>query len=542
MGDASIVLKGNVIFDGTGREPFSGAVIVEGNKVAAIVEEQEADAYIGVHTKILDLKDKLIMPGLNDCHTHMSQGAFLEDEDFCFSCVDAESKDEVLRKLKNFAAAHPDNEWVIGHTLVNYNWEDNALPTRHEIDEVLPNRPVVLQLEDLHSVVTNTCAIEKAGFTDETPNPPDGVIEKDENGNMTGVFINGAGFAFLEAIYNVDDNLYLDIYRKFTKKLNKLGVTTASLVHPFGVYKDPIKFYEQLEQEGSLTTRVCFYPNLADYDKKTYDALYQKYDGEKIRLRGLKQLIDGVTSNHTAYMLEPYTNDLESCGCTALNLDVFKEQMMKVIADNRAVRIHTIGDKALRTALDYFEEAKEKYGDQKLRHVQEHIECAHPDDIERFGQLGVSCGIMPIHMLLDFGNNDKQDNIGLERCKFSWPMRTLLDTGAIIGIGSDFPAGEIDPMKTIYGSVTRKGVNGHPETGWFPEQKISLAETLKAYTYGSAYVEGCEEDFGTLEPGKFADIIILDRNPFEIDVKDILNTQVEITIFDGKIVYEKQRN
>ena len=536
---ASIILKGNAVFDGTGKEPFAGAVVIEGNRIAAVVDDEEYEDYINEDTKVIECGEKLIMPGFNDSHTHMSSGAFYEDEDFCFSVLSSKSKEEAILMAKEFAEKHPDNEWIFGFQLNNLLWDDTTLPTRYDIDAIISDRPVVLQLADMHTIIANTCAVEKAGYTDDTPDPEDGILEKDENGVLTGRFFDGGTFAFSEEIFNADEKVFLDVYRKFSQKLSKLGITTVSLVSPYGVSKDPVKIYEMMEEEGSLTTRICLYPNLGEYEKESYDALYEKHHDGKIRLRGLKQLIDGVTAVFTAYLLEPYTNDPETCGATSLELDVFHEQLMKAIADGRAVRVHTIGDKAIRVTLDYFEEAKEKYGDQKLRHVQEHLENVHPDDMNRFAKIGISCGMQPVAMIFDLEGNDKEKAIGYERCKHAWPLRELMDTGMIVSLGSDFPCFEIEPMHEIYAAITRQTFDGKPEGGWFPEQRITLSEALKAYTWGSAYVEGCEEDFGTLEEGKLADVIVLDRNLFAVEPADMIDAEVDLTIFDGQIVYEK---
>lgn len=539
MSSASIVLKGNAIFDGTGSQPFAGAVVIEGNRIKTVVKGDAADAYIGPDTKVIACGDKLIMPGFNDCHTHMSSGAFLEDADFGLNVLEAASKEDAIRMIREFADAHPDNEWVIGYMMNNLAWEDQTLPTRYDIDAVISDRPVAFQLADMHTIIANTRAIEKIGYTNDTPDPDDGILERDEKGVLNGRFFDGASFIFTETIYHVDDEVYMNVYRRFFQKLSSLGITAASLVSPFGVSKDPVQVYEKMESEGTLNTRICLYPNLADYDKDRYDALYARHHDGKIRLRGLKQLIDGVTSVHTAYLLEPYTNKPDTCGTTSVDMDVFHEQMMNAVADGRALRIHTIGDRAIRVVLDYFEEAREKYGQQGLRHVQEHIENVHPDDLGRFAELGVACGMQPLHMLFDLEGNDKERAIGHERCKHAWPMRELLDAGTVIGLGSDFPVVEIDPLHEVYGAVTRQTFSGKPEGGWFPEQRITLAEALKAYTWGSAYVEGCEEDFGTLEEGKLADVIVLDRNLFDVEPVDIIDGKVELTISDGRIVFER---
>lgn len=547
MATATMIIRGNAIFDGTGSEPFQGAVVLNGNRILAVVHGDDVDGYLTPETKVIDAGDKLVMPGLNDGHTHLTQGAFLEDLDFSFSLLPAQSKEEALQMVKDYGESHPDNEWVFGFMMNNLIWPDQTLPTKEDLDKVIDNRPVVMQMADMHTVIANSYAINLRGITPDTPNPDDGVIEKDENGELTGRFYDGASFILMEPIFDPSDEVYDQVYSNIFHKMKTLGLTSASLVSPFGCAKDPIPYFEKLDAEGKLTSRVMIYPNIAEYEKESFAALQAKYHDGKLRVRGLKQLIDGVTSVFTAYLLDPYTNDPSTCGCTSVDMVEFRKQALNAIKDGVALRIHTIGDRAVREMLDIFEEGKRLYGDQGLRHVQEHLETVQPEDQKRFAELGVSGCMQPWHMLFDLeggdkGNGmygDKEAAVGSERAKFSWPMRSLIDQGMVLSLGSDFPVVGLEPMNEIYGAVTRQTFSGLPEGGWYPEQRITMAEALKAYTYGSAYVEGVEDDLGTLAEGKLADIVILDRNLFTIaDPKEILDTKVVTTIFDGEVIYE----
>ena len=536
---ASLIIKGNAIFDGTGSNPFAGAVVIEGNRIKAIVKDGNTAEFEGPETKVLEYQDKLILPGFNDCHTHITSGAFLDDENFCINVLEAPSREAAVSMLKEYGNAHPDNEWVFGIMMNNLAWEDQTLPDRYDLDAAIPDRPAAFQLADMHTMIANTLAMEKAGYTNDTPSPDDGIVEKDENGVLTGRFFDGGSFRLSGAIYEGDDEMYLQVYRRFFKKLSALGITATGLVSPYGVDVDPIRLFEIMEEEGSLTTRICFYPNLGDYDKDSYDALYAKHHDGKLRLKGLKQLLDGVTSVFTAFLLEPYTNDPTTCGTTSVEPQVFHDQLMKAVADGRNVRVHTIGDGAIRMALDYFQEAEEKYGKQNLRHVMEHLENVDPADMGRFAELGISAGMQPVAMLFDLEGDDKEAAIGYERCKHAWPLRELLDTGMVMGLGSDYPCFELDPMHEVYAAIERRTFSGKPQGGWFPEQKITLNEALKAYGWGAAYVVDSEDDFGTLEEGMLADLVVMDRDLFKVDPIDIIDAQVELTVFDGEIVYQK---
>ncbi|MDD3402043.1 MAG: amidohydrolase [Hespellia sp.] len=548
MKEASIIMKGNAIFDGTGKEPFQGSIVIRDNRIIAVLKDQSPEAYTGPDTKVLEYGNQLIMPGFNDGHTHITQGCFFEDEDFSVNVLSADSKEEAIQMAKDFAESHPENEWVYGYMVNNLIWADQTLPTCHDIDRVIADRPVVLQMADMHTVIANSCALRKGNITRDSQSPEDGIIEKDEKGELTGRLFDGAAFQLLDWIFSPERDVYLSVYRKFFEKIKRLGITSASLVAPFAVHDDPIPYFEELEKEGKLTARIMIYPNISEYEKETFAALRAKYQDGRIRVQGLKQLLDGVTGVHTAYLLEPYTNQPDTCGACSVDLEEFRVQALEAIKDGVPLRVHTIGDRAVREMLDIFEEGEKLYGRQGLRHVQEHLETVDPADMNRFAELGITCCMQPWHMLFDLeggdkGNDlygDKEAAVGKERAKHSWPMRELLDAGTVLSLGSDYPVVGIEPLNEIYGAITRQTFDGKPEGGWYPEQRITMAEALKAYTWGSAYCEGCEEDFGTLAEGKLADIIVLDKNLFEVEPKEILDTKVVLTMLDGNIIYEKQ--
>lgn len=543
---ASIIIKGERIFDGTGTLPFAGEIAIKDHHILAVAKEGTTlKEYIGPETKIIDAKERLVMPGLNDAHTHLTNGSFLEDPDFCFNLLSASSKEEAISMAKKFADTHPQNPYIFGYMMNNLLWEDQTLPSKEDIDKTISDRPVILQMADLHTIIVNSYAIEHSAITKDTPSPADGLIEKDANGELTGRFYDGACFTFTGPVFDPEETVYYDIYEKFFKRMNSLGITTASLVSPYGISKDPMPIFREMEKQGKLTTRIIAYPNIAEYEKERFVKLQEEYKDGKLRVKGLKQLVDGVTGVFTAYLLEPYTNNPSTCGTTSVDMNEFREQALNAIKDGVALRIHTIGDRAVREVLDIFEEGQTLYGKQNLRHVQEHLETVHPNDIKRFSKLGICCCMQPMHMLFDLESGEKENGlygdkeaaVGKERAKYSWPIRSLLDSGAMLALGSDFPVVGIEPFAEIYGAITRQTFDARPEDGWIKEQRITLAEALKAYTYGSAYIEACEDDLGTLEIGKLADIVILDRDLFAIEPKEILETKVYMTIMDGEIVY-----
>jgi predicted amidohydrolase YtcJ len=539
---ANLVLKSDAVFTGDGSQPFAGGVAIADGKVVACGDDAAIEPFVGPETEVREYGDKLIMPGFNDSHTHFPQGALMADTDFCINVGATDSLDDCLQKMREYADAHPDNEWVYGMGVLQFLWDDPTMPTAAQIDAVIPDRPVALTQVDMHTWSANTMAMEKAGITRDTPDPFGGEILRDAEGNPTGVFSNTAGDFFAKPIFHPEWEQLKSSYRKAFETTKSLGLTTISCVYPEGVYyDDPYEVFAELDRDGELPFRLPFYTALMGDDIiDRIRSLQGKYNvpGSKVTCNGFKILIDGVCSDHTAWMAYPYANDASTNGQPAMDLDQVRKNAFEAIEEGYPVRIHTIGDRAVNWALDMHEEARRLYGDKALRHVQEHLETVQPDDLPRFAELGIVGCMQPMHMLLDLEYRAKDEAVGPERLPYCWPFRSLLDAGATIALSTDFPVVELDPLHEVYAAVTRQLFDGTPEAGWVPEQRITLAEALKAYTYGSAYCEGMEDEVGTLEPGKAADVIVLSKNLFEVEPAEYLDTKVKLTVFDGNVVYE----
>lgn len=546
MATAELVLKSNAVFTGEVSEPFAGGVAIADDKIVACGDEEALAPFIGPDTEVREFGDRLIMPGFNDSHTHFTQGALVDDPDFCVHIGGTDTLDEALAALKTWADAHPDNEWVYGNEVIQFNWETPLMPTAAQIDAVISNRPVVLSQVDMHTFSVNTAALRRAGITRDTPDPYGGEILRDESGEPTGVLSNTATDIFTALLFHPEWEDMKTSYRKGFEKAKRLGLTTVCVVFPEGVsYDDPFAVFHEFEQDGELPFRMPYYTQLAGGE---HEDLIQKIErmqaeynkpGSLITCNGFKILIDGVCSDHTAWMAWPYANDATTNGMPAMDLTQVRADLLRACEAGYPVRIHTIGDAAVHWALDAFDEAKRRYGDKGLRHVQEHVETIQPDDLKRFAEIGVVACMQPMHMILDLEFRSKDDAVGPERLPYCWPIRSLLDAGAHVALSTDFPVVELDPLHEVYAAVTRQLFDGTPEEGWVPDQRIALAETLSAYTAGSAYCEGMEDEVGTLEPGKAADVIVLSKNLFAVEPAEILNTEVDLTVFNGKVVYER---
>ncbi len=538
---AELVLKSDAVFTGDGLSPFKGGVAIADGKIVACGDDLHLAPFIGPDTDVREFGDRLIMPGIIDSHTHFAQGAMTTDPDFCVNLIDCTSFEQVMERIQAFAESHPDNEWLVGVQAIQFQWEVPEMPSAKMIDAYISDRPVFLSQVDMHTFSANTCAIEKVGVTRDTPDPVGGKILKDENGDPTGVFSNNAGALFMDEVYNPPLERARESFAKTAQRAVSYGITSVGAVNPtFVSLEDPYRVFADMNRAGEFPLRVFMYTDLFEVETMTLDEIRAKYDfpDTTIEWNGFKQFIDGVCSDHTAWMLDDYSNAPGNAGEPAEDPERVRAAVLRACEWGVLTRIHAIGDRSVRYVLDCFEEAERLYGKQGLRHCMEHDETVQPEDLPRFAQLGISACMQPWHMLLDMGDLAKDDAVGSERAALSWPIRSLMASGANVSLGSDFPVVGIEPMEEVYGAVYRMLEDGSNPEGWFPEERITMAEALRAYTYGSAYAMGVEDRLGTLAVGKEADVCVLSRNLFECEPAEVLDTVSELTVSGGKIVYE----
>lgn len=538
---AELVLKSDAVFTGDGLSPFKGGVAIADGKIVACGDDLHLAPFIGPDTDVREFGDRLIMPGIIDSHTHFAQGAMTTDPDFCVNLIDCTSFEQVMERIQAFAESHPDNEWLVGVQAIQFQWEVPEMPSAKMIDAYISDRPVFLSQVDMHTFSANTCAIEKVGVTRDTPDPVGGKILKDENGDPTGVFSNNAGALFMDEVYNPPLERARESFAKTAQRAVSYGITSVGAVNPtFVSLEDPYRVFADMNRAGEFPLRVFMYTDLFEVETMTLDEIRAKYDfpDTTIEWNGFKQFIDGVCSDHTAWMLDDYSNAPGNAGEPAEDPERVRAAVLRACEWGVLTRIHAIGDRSVRYVLDCFEEAERLYGKQGLRHCMEHDETVQPEDLPRFAQLGISACMQPWHMLLDMGDLAKDDAVGPERAALSWPIRSLMASGANVSLGSDFPVVGIEPMEEVYGAVYRMLEDGSNPEGWFPEERITMAEALRAYTYGSAYAMGVEDRLGTLAVGKEADVCVLSRNLFECEPAEVLDTVSELTVSGGKIVYE----
>ncbi|MFY0804837.1 amidohydrolase [Peribacillus frigoritolerans] len=534
---ADIVLSSDAIFTGLTHEPMSGAIAILGNKILSVGSKAEIEPFIGSGTKVFNYGNQLIMPGFHDFHLHIMFSALSLTS---INLFEARSAQEVAAKVLEFSKECPGEEWIIGMQWDAGYWHDKQEPHYKILDAVIPDRPVVLFHAEGHYTWVNSKAMELAGVTEEIRDPDFGRYERDKNGLLTGILYEDAQQIVLKEALRLTQNKKETILKEFLRLLSQYGITSVNdLFAPIDDFLQDYDLFEKLDKQGELSTRFHITPEL-DGNLDKAQILRNKYESKKLQFSGLKQFVDGTVTGHTAYFLKPYSDQVDICGHPALDPEVLIDRVVKADELGFRIRFHAIGDAAIRLALDAFEEAVRKNGKRDSRHTIEHIEVIDSDDIERFSKLGVIASMQPDHMAAS-SREVYSSIIGPERGKNVFLTKSLLNTGASLALGTDFPVSiSLNPMRQIYTAITRVDSSGDSQNTWHPEQKLTLAEALQAYTYGSAY--GCfrEHELGTIEEGKLADLVVLDRNLFDIPESEVLKTKVELTINDGKVVYKSE--
>jgi predicted amidohydrolase YtcJ len=378
-----------------------------------------------------------------------------------------------------------------------------------------------------------------AGITRD--NPPAGGIERDESGEATGFLHEGASGLVTRRAFSFSPEREAEILRTFMEGAAAYGITSVNDVMPyFHGNMGSVPAYGALDAKGGLTVRIHAAPNLfGDLDEVL--VWQKKYSSDKLRVNMVKQFLDGVSTTHTALVLEDYADAPGNRGGSPLRIERVAKAVSEAHRRGLSVKLHSCGDASLRLALDCYENAIKLHGKGGARHAVEHCEMASEQDIPRFGALGVIPSVQPEHLALTqrFAENPYHRTLGKERADKTWPFRSLLESAGVLAIGSDCPVVDSNPFLEIYRAVTRLHNDGEPAGGWNPTQKLTLSEILKCYTWGSAYGASRETEIGTLAPGRFADIAILDRNPFAADASELIDGKVDITVMDGRVIYER---
>lgn len=540
MNKADIVIKSNAVFTACGDETFKGGVAIKGNRILDVMEGDEIDQYIGEETEIYDFEDKLLMPGLMDAHDHLWWGA-VADSKHVVNLTSSSSEEEAVAMIKKYAEEHPEEPRIRGFGWFPANWNDAPLPKKKSLDKAVPDRPAYMNCADAHTCWLNSLALEEAGYTPDMKLEA-GSVGVDENGEMNGLIFEPDAMAYAwRWFYDFPDDQIEEIMGNFMSGLAKMGVTSLcemSADEYDEFFHHRYQIFKKMADTGKFTSRVHAYTAfMRKTDFKLTKAWQEEFNSPVFAICGVKGFLDGVTSTYTGLLLEPYTDRPDTIG-VGVPLDDQKSLNASVIAANAAglpVRIHCIAEGSVRMALDAYEASLKANGQHGLVNSIEHIETMHPEDIPRFAELNVVASMQGEHLPLEM--NEKIVRMGEERCKYEWPFRSLADAGTVLAFGTDFPVVYYNQWPGIYAAVARKNYDGSC-AGVDNGEKLTLAESIRANTIGSAYTLGRDKELGTLEAGKLADVLVVDRNPFDGPEDDIQNVKAILTIMDGKVTYK----
>ena len=518
------------------------AFAVAADRIAYVDEFDRVQAEAGPGTPVVDLGDALVCPGFHDAHLHFFHTALGSSP---YMLMDmGKSEADLVAKTRAFAASLPDDAWVITQGWRDYRWDPPVPPTKRSLDEAFPDRPCAMYSGDGHTMWLNSRALELVGITRDSVPPQGGACDKDQDGELTGIVREAAAMQLLPRMLEwISPERIEHVYADQMARMAQQGITSIcdmSLMPLPGLDFIREDIYEALESRDQLTLRAHLFPTLLD-DQSRLEAMQKRYrESALLRAPGFKQFFDGVSSQHTAYLTDPYTNPHFPGDCGRLTVPAEKMRAMVLAAAERghAVRIHTIGDGAIHEALDIFEEARRRFGaPTQGRNTLEHLENLLPGDIDRLRELGVLASSQPCHITLDPGGPER--DLGPERSRIMWPFATYLARGVDQAFGTDSPITPVTSMNVLYTAVTRQDPFTHePAGGWLPGERIRAADAVRIYTAGSAAACGRERELGQIAPGMLADFIVLDRDITACDPREIQSAQVLATYVGGRQVFE----
>jgi predicted amidohydrolase YtcJ len=528
---ADIVIRGGLVWTGlSSGGPQPGAVAIAGGKILAVGDSGEVGRYLGSRTRVIEATGGLVMPGFADGHTHFIDGGF---QLASVELRDAATPREFIRRLKQHARALKPGEWIVGGNWDHTLWPGHPLPRREWIDSVTPHNPVFVSRLDGHEALANTAAIRAAGVTKDTPTPPGGEILRDPTtGEPIGIFKDRALGLIERAVPAPSAEQRDSALARALAHAASLGVTATA--HMSASWAD-LATYRRLANAGRLTTRVALYLPLEQWREVADTVRRSGRVDDWVRIGGLKGYMDGSAGSRTAYFFEPFSDSAGYAGLMQHAEPDLRAWIGNADSAGLQVAVHAIGDRANAILLSIFDSVARAHGPRDRRFRVEHAQHLRPQDIERFGRLGVIPSMQPYHAIDD--GRWLEGRIGPVRIKTTYPFRTLLDTGAKLAFGSDWTVAPLDPASGVYAAVTRRTLDGKNPNGWVAEEKITVGEALRAYTAGNAYATFDERKWGTIAPGYYADVVVLDRNLFTTPVESLAQAKVRVTIAGGKVVY-----
>lgn len=516
------------------QHPRAQAVAVIGERIVAVGSKAEIDAWQGPKTLVIDARGELLLPGFNDSHVHFTDGGAALAE---VQLNDATSADEFRRRIAGQAARTARGEWILGGDWDETKWSPPQEPAAALIDAVTRDIPAFVSRYDGHQGLANSAAMKLAGISSRTPDVPGGVIVRDASGTPTGIFKDAAQNLIFRAIPPMSHAQRLAAANRALAYAASVGVT--SVQHMSADYRD-IEVYSELLEKGQLTTRIYCAPLETGWQDQARIGLRRAWGSSYLRVGAVKGFADGSIGSRTAALFEPYSDEPSNRGILSDEMhppEAMEERLMQADAAGLQLRVHAIGDRAISMILDMFAAIQQAHGYRDQRMTIEHAQHLAPKDFERFARLHVIASMQPYHAIDD--GRWVEARIGHERATSSYAWRALLDHGVTLAFGTDWDVAPLNPLLGLYAAVTRATLDGKNPQGWIPQQKITLAEAVEAYTLGSAFAEFQEQEKGSITPGKLADMVLLSDDIFSIRPEAIRDVKVETTIVGGRIVYRR---
>ncbi|MBE0682841.1 MAG: amidohydrolase [Anaerolineales bacterium] len=512
------------------KNPTASAILIAGGRIIAVGDRDKLENLMHGKLEKQDMQGKTILPGLTDAHIH------LQYYSLGLAKVDCETKtkDECLRRVAERVKITKPGDWVLGHGWTQNEW-DGVFPTAQELDSVSPQNPVYLTAKSLHAAWANTSALNLAGITNETPNPKDGAIQRDAKGGATGILLEAAMSLVSHIIPEPSINEIEQAIQKAQPILWKMGITG---VHDFD-RRNSFMALQSLRASNKLKLRVSKNIPVESVDHANELGLRTGFGDEWLWIGSVKAFMDGALGPHTAAMFQPYENEPDNKGILNMDGEELFEHCRKAADVGLSMTVHAIGDRANHEVLNAYEQLR-KYETDKglphLRHRIEHVQVIHPDDAPRLAKLNVIASMQPLHATSDMFAADR---FWGDRSKLSYAWRTQLNFGAALAFGSDAPVESPNPFSGLHAAVTRQRADGSPSAeGWYPEQKLTLAEALSAYTLGAAYAANAENRLGKLAENYLADLIVLEQDPFKITTNDLLTLSPDAVMINGEWVLQ----
>lgn len=532
--EADLVFKNAAVYTVDDQRSWASAIAVDSGRIVAVGDDNDVAPWIGRGTRLVDLNGKMVLPAFGDAHIHPY------DYDDC-DLANILDRQELLAKIVRCGEGGDAEEWVTGGRWEGYVFE-NGTPDKSILDGLLPGRPVFLRHAHGHAAWVSSRAFEIAGITKDTPDPPNGRIDRDpESGEPTGLVHESAMDLISAHIPPPTHEEKTEALRRAIAKANQFGITS---IQDAGTDRSALRAYAALAGRNDFNARAVTTVRIKNSqpleDIERILDLRREFDGTRFRVTAVKIGLDGVLYQHTAPLLEPYTDRPDLRVEPHIDPDTLNEVVARLDAYGFQIHIHAVGDYTVRIALDAFEHAREVNGIRDSRHHIAHMDLIHPDDRKRFAELDVVANFQPFWarpdpMITDF----VLPRVGEERVLWSFPIGSVMRSGGKIVFGSDWGVSTMNPLDGIQVAVTRS-FNDTAGDVLMPDDRIDLASAIAAATRGVAYINFLDHVSGSIEPGKFADIVVLDRNLFEIESEQIHKTKVLLTLLQGEPVYESE--